>query len=633
MGMAGEARPNMAIALLLGHWMSLIVLSLVCTAFGHVLLRWIGVQSRSRLETILYAGGLGFGVLAWALFTLGMVGTLTKQVVLLLLVGMALGAGRDWLFLKDFMGLARNGFIALKGAPFQAVVFCCIVGFLLLDALMAMAPLTGSDAMHYHFTVPYVWAQAHRIIPVFWTTWSFFTGQGHLFIALGLVLGSDQFALGLIYLGGVFTLAATFAFARRLLPLRWALLAGLAFLLTPIIYWQISVAGAPDIWIAFYTTLAVILVTDALAQTDNRRLLLAGLFAGFAASSKYPAWSIPLVLAVLVGFFTRSWRSVLLVAAPAVGTGVYPHVRNLVFTGDPFFPFFMAWIAPMDYNPYTWQSVLGSTGARTFQLGVKPLVAYPFFMVFQGERFGAGHYFGPLILSFTPFMLFVWRWHNIYRVALLFAISVFVVNTLTNQIARFLLPIFPVMLVLALTGLEEATKRGWWLTAVPGRAALALFLLVGGTSNLLYAKDFIPAALGLEARETFLARMAPNYQVAAFVNKALAARPGKVLVFFRHLYYLRVPFINGNPDTSWIMNPQRYGSPEALMHLLQSMGVRYVVKAPGYPTPLQDAFERLERNGVLQPFAYTSVEDFVGPRVHREKERLPVTITRVAETR
>ena len=70
---------------------------------------------------------------------------------------------------------------------------------------------------------------------------------------------------------------------------------------------------------------------------------------------------------------------------------------------------------------------------------------------------------------------------------------------------------------------------------------------------MLYAKDFLPVAVGLESREAFLQRMAPDYQTASFVNATLAARQkeegGAVLVFFRHLYYLRVPFVNGDPET------------------------------------------------------------------------------------
>jgi len=66
---------------------------------------------------------------------------------------------------------------------------------------MARAPLTGSDAMQYHFTIPMLELGKH-FEPIFWISNSFFLGEGHLLISLGMALGSDRISLGLIYLGG-----------------------------------------------------------------------------------------------------------------------------------------------------------------------------------------------------------------------------------------------------------------------------------------------------------------------------------------------------------------------------------------------------------------------------------------------
>ena len=41
------------------------------------------------------------------------------------------------------------------------------------------------------------------------------------------------------------------------------------------------------------------------------------------------------------------------------------------------------------------------------------------------------------------------------------------------------------------------------------------------------------------------------------------AQPGRVLVFFRHLYYLRVPFENGDPQNSCEADPSRLQSNSA----------------------------------------------------------------------
>lgn len=416
------------------QWGVLGVLLLVNVALGCRLLHWVGIEFASRLERLLCAAGLGFGTLVLWVFGLGTAGMLTKSAVLLLLVGMALSAGSGWHGLRDVVTVARRLARTVQGSSWRLCLCICIAGCLTLDALMAMAPLTGSDAMHYHFTVPRIWAQQHGFFPVPWIANSFFTGHGHMLVTLGLTLGSDRFALGLIYFVGVLTVVSTFALALRLLSLTWALLAVLALLLAPMTYWQISVAGTPDIWMGFYTVLALMLLTDAVSQHDDKRLVLAGIFAGLATSGKYIAWATPLIFALLIGLSTRSWRATLRFAVAATAAGVYPAVRNYLWTNDPFFPFLVGWTGSETYNAYTWHSVVADTHAPTFGLDVLRLLLYPFLMVVQGESSGVGHYFGPLVLSFVPVMFLPWKIHRLYRIALFFSV---VFSCLTPSQARW----------------------------------------------------------------------------------------------------------------------------------------------------------------------------------------------------
>jgi hypothetical protein len=118
-------------------------------------------------------------------------------------------------------------------------VLALIAGFLAIGALAAMAPLTGSDAMHYHFTAPLL-EQGRPLAPIYWMVHSFFIGQAHLLISLGLALGSDRISLGLIYLGGVLAAGALFAISRQLMTKGWASIAVLIFLATPLVFWQMS---------------------------------------------------------------------------------------------------------------------------------------------------------------------------------------------------------------------------------------------------------------------------------------------------------------------------------------------------------------------------------------------------------
>ena len=70
------------------------------------------------------------------------------------------------------------------GMILDRIVVILIALTLSLEALLAMAPLTGSDAMHYHFTAPLL-EQGKPLAPIFWLMQSFYVGQAHLLISLG----------------------------------------------------------------------------------------------------------------------------------------------------------------------------------------------------------------------------------------------------------------------------------------------------------------------------------------------------------------------------------------------------------------------------------------------------------------
>ena len=162
----------------------------------------------------------------------------------------------------------RRLILALRdsvGMILDRIVVILIALTLSLEALLAMAPLTGSDAMHYHFTAPLL-EQGKPLAPIFWLMQSFYAGQAHLLISLGLALGSDRISLGLVYLGGLLGAAALFAISRQLMPLRWAWITVLVFISAPIVYWQTSTSGSPDMWMAFFVTISALAASRAVAD-------------------------------------------------------------------------------------------------------------------------------------------------------------------------------------------------------------------------------------------------------------------------------------------------------------------------------------------------------------------------------
>ena len=602
----------------------------VAIAFGARGLAWLKLVPRGLLEEALYAAGFSFVLLDVLVFFLGWMGWLHRTTVLVLLAAMALLAGRAW-FLLGKLGVAAAAFLSeLKRTPQYPLLATVVAGFLMLHALLAMAPLTGSDALHYHFSALLVDLDK-RFEPNFSLTLSFFIGQTHMLVLAGLTLGSAQIAQGLIYLGGVLAAGSLFVFARELMSIGWALAVVLSFVLTPLVYWQMATAGAPDIWMAFYATVAILAVHRGVAKGEHRWLVLAGLFAGAVGGAKYTGWAIPAILAVAVVVETRVLRLGALTLLASLAAGIYPLLRNLWWTRDPFFPFLTRWLTPASVNSYTLAFLMRDTGAASTHKTLWEMVGYPFLMVLRGSEHGVGHYLGPLVLAFAPLLVLGLRNTALVRIAALVWLATFLSNLLSSQMGRFLLPVLPVALALVFAGVARACERNWPIVRAGCWGTLLIFYLFATGSYVAYAKDFLPAALGLEKREAFLERMAPDYPIARFINQSLAGQSGKVMVFFRHVYYLRVPYVAADPGRSWLMDPDRYREPEQLLRLLRQLEVRWVVKDPTYADPFESSFERLEREGWLQPVASADLQKFVGLRLNRLREQVHVVILKVAE--
>jgi hypothetical protein len=604
------------------------LITLVSTIFGVRLLNALGLHAPHLLEQALYGAGIAFGLLELLVTAMLAAGELRRGVLVTILLAMAIAAGGCWSFSVALWREARAFVAAARASRFVCACASAIIFVLLIDGLMAMAPLTGSDAMNYHFTAPLLWLRA-GFAPVYNTTLSFAIGQSHMLILLGLALGSDHVALGFIFVGGALAAAALYVLARQWLPLHWSVLATLSFLLTPMVFWQMAIAGSPDTWMTFYTTLTILAASRGIPSRNPRRIALAGFFAGAAAGSKYPAWAIPALLAFFLLCETRRiWPSVVCSLA-AVSAGIWPLLRNAVWTGDPVFPFLSRWLAPHATNAYTLAALVLDTHPNASHPDAASWLTYPFLLVLDGKRFGVGEYFGPLILLFAPLLVLVYRRTPLFRVAAGIWAGMFLSNVASSQMARFLLPVFAIALVMTFAAAQSVAESGDALLRIGCAVSIATFLLFGAASLVLYSKDFLPVGVGLESKDHFLMRMAPDFQAAQFVNQNLQGKDGTVMVFLRHTYYLRVPYVQGDPQLNWQLNPENLRTPEAVLAWLENEKVRWVVKSGDYPIILSPQLRELEKEGILKELNSTQTENFSGWRVEGTRALATVEVFEV----
>ncbi len=618
----------MALLTTLGWLTAVLLLALISIAFGARLLKWAGLSISSTLERALFSAGISFAILQLAVFVLLAEGWLRRGSLGILFVVMTVSAGAEWKIISELCRAGREFFVGAKKSWFRLSLVLAIAGVLMIEALIAMAPVTGSDALHYHFTVPALWLR-DGLAPIYGIINSFGVGQAHMLIALGLGFGSDHFSMGLIFLGGIFSTAALFVLARNWMSLERTLVVTLVFLLSPIAFWQMAVAGSPDMWITFYATLAILAAARGITLRSTKWAMLAGFLAGAAAGSKYPAWIIPIALAVIFLIECRSFWLAAASSLAAFTTGFAPLIRNTVWTGNPFFPFASNLFPPHKMNSATLFATMLDTHISAQHSGFARWIEYPFRMVLSGQDYGAAHYLGPTVLAFAPLLLFAYRPGPLFRVGAWVWAAMFFSNMATSQMGRFLLPIFGIALAITFAGVETISKIDRPFIRWVCNVSVAIFLLFGAAGFVAYSGDFLPVSIGLESREHFLEREAPNYQETSFVNVELNGKPGTTLVFFHHLYYLRIHFMVGDPVSNWELYSENYATPEAMLEWLRKNNIRWILKPSEYPEDVSDVLQRLESQGILQPVTSTQVENFTGWRIEGEKIKEATSILEV----
>ena len=615
----------MALAVSFLVLLAVFVFGCIITFFGHSLLRRCRITLRHESDHLLCSAAVGVIVVEALIFFVQLTGKIRVGTVLVLGLAVVLGRGA----IRDVVRSATQLLRGIAAAGIRERALACLVGIiLLLDGLAAMAPVTGSDALHYHFTTPLLILQ-NGLHPDFFLSHSFFTGQGHLLILTGLALGSDQFAMGLLFLGGALAALGAAALATRWSSREWGWATASAFLLTPVAFWQMSTAGTPDVWMAFFVIAGVMVISEARELPPAAGAILAGSMAGAVAATKYTGCIIAVALALAYLWEMRSFAKELLFLSGALAAGIYPYARNLAWTGDPIFPFFLRWLSPAKVNAFGLASLLADTGATSHR-GLSELTKFPFFAGIDPSHLGFWQFFGPLVLAFAPLMAFAVRNTPTWRTALVVWVLSAIGIGASSGMLRFLLPILPIALAAVLTGVAQAADRGWRAAQCVASVTLASFLVLAFGAFALYARASLAVASGLTSREQYLAQHAPDYGAVAFVNHTLQGRgSGKAAVFVRHLFYLRVPYLNCDPASSWATDPAKLETAERWLALFREQDVRWVVRGADYPEAVAHPLHELEQQGRLVSIASTEVSDFVGLRLSGQRELLRVEILEV----
>lgn len=280
-------------------------------------------------------------------------------------------------------------------------------------------------------------------------------------------------------------------------------------------------AGAPIVVLlattGYVEALLTTFVTAAFIALERWRrthtagwLIIAGIFAGSAASVKYLGLFFCAAFAIAVAGTARRWRDAAIFIVALLVVALPWYARIFFYTHNPLFPFL-----PSLFGHSAWELSI----AQVHENPLRRLVRLPWDLVVSRSRVNAQPPWSPaLLLSLPLAVVAAWRGDKRARMVLAIALAWIVVWLALPADSRYLTTLLPMLSIVAASALGPLVSRRLVV-------AMSLILLAIAPLYALYrlrADGFPPTTV--PARETWLARYYPEWSGLTLLNSG--ARDG-----------------------------------------------------------------------------------------------------------
>jgi hypothetical protein len=647
---------------LLKHLLDMTIFAmLACIAyvFGLRVLVLLRTRCAHKVEAMMCAIGIGFAVLSYGVFFVGVLGWLNRTAIFVLLGLMLLasvpsmGAVRGKLIANIYEQVPQVlPKISSSHSPIELAMTALCIFISILVLIGAFSPPTAVewDSLSYHLAIPKLYLEAKRIYFVQFTSHASFPFTTEMLYTVGLALSGHSLAklfhffffIGCCVLLLCIGNSIAFHMWRNApdkassnqfpSPTRSAWASGWALFTIPIAVAEASTAYV-DIALSFYALLAVLAGLRWLESKSLGWLMLCAIACGLCMGIKY---SGIIMLSLPVGLFlfntvavkqgsSKSTSGILRDCVPQV---LFPlvvacivaspwYVKNIVVTGNPFFPFFYevfggrGWNKKMaeQYRKHQlefgtertplqlllalWNLTMHSDMPKELMPTGKPKpIRYE---VEPNPTSGVGLTF----LAFLPTLLFV-KPMSPYALLLLALCGVwFLAWFFSVQYLRYLLPC-----LVMLCGVIGYAYSHWFernaLTRISAQVAMLCALSYSTLIAIAWVLPCLPVAFGIISEDEYLRQTLPAYAVAKYINAYLPT-DAKVLTYGEPLcYYFERDYLWGDPGHNLLIDYDKVASSKepmlALFEEYRKLGVTHILLNRRYFSLSQEGVP----NGVLR---------------------------------
>jgi hypothetical protein len=523
----------------------LMILILLSIGLGRLALYKINAPFISSGEMIFYSAGIGFGIIGYSVFFLGLLNGFYPLPITMLLILLLFLAFAGWLWIKNPTSESdlQKPKTPLDRFAFFLLLFCLSVGLIL-----TLTPEIGKDALIYHLAVPKLFLKNQGFYFIPGNIFSNYPLHSEMLFLIGLFLQGDILSKGMHFLILLCILLGMDQFMRyRMKRHDFPALSFLIFCTIPSVFF-ISHMAYNDLFVTFYSMAAVFAFINWVHHLERGWLILSGVFTGLAMASKYTALILPFLGCLGILWAARrhnfhvhkALRFLFLYGLILTLWGSPFYIKNWIVTGNPFYPFIYSIFGGTGWEPE--QARLYDFFVQNMGMGRAFLdyVLLPWNLSFHAKLSSPQFdgIIGPIFIATLPFAVGIRKPEAGLKIMAVYCVFMFLFWAFSAQQIRYLIPVFP-FLAIAIGSILTDFRRKKMLEVI------LLFLITGSLifNGYHLFRDYmnvkpLDVVVGKEDRHDFLNRMLPSFTMFDYLNRQMPHDAKIFLIYMKNWTFL-----------------------------------------------------------------------------------------------
>lgn len=557
---------------------------------------------------------LGMGITSLIILITGLsIGFNLLCIVLILTVGFGLCV--VWLIknqdeLSETFNSFRNVISRFKVVEWLLVIILTLMILYPLFAHAVVPPLSY-DELAYHLAIPKIFMREGRITYIDFIPYSNWPMGSEMLYGMSLILKSETMAHLISWLASILTGIAIMGETARILNRRISIIAGIAFFGTGVVF---SISGTAMVepiltLMAFLSVLAFIYWTETL---DKKWLIISAVLAGFAASTKFNAAIIPLLLGIFVfiislkeGKYIKTALKNFIIYGFSAFLIVLPwYLKSWVQTGNPLWGFFMEIFPTNNWDAYGQMELISFIQQPNLKYSLGNFFKAFYLITIKPGDIGPTAFrigWSSLPLLALSFIYGLFSKHIDIKIKILkywaLLLGFYASWFFQTHQARFFMPVLPLMIILAATGI-------WILETSFSKFKYAfyfivLLLIIGNSwivnpSERKLAYDGCQYFLGKINREALLTERLPGYRAFVYTNNEVPEDAYIWMGLYEGRgYLLDRDYSWANPIAQRVIPLEKMTSSDELVKVLTDKGFTHIIFRTGQP----ERFRNVISNG------------------------------------